>query len=102
MNPGNCRSCDRPVRWVTAAATGKTMPIDPAPAPNGNIIITAAGKAYVFATHADAVAMRDRSSDPYLRMSGTYISHFATCPAAAKHRRPAPEPIKDEAQGTLL
>ena len=64
-----CRSCQAPIEWATSVK-GKRMPLDAAPVKGGNITLTEDGVAVV-------VAAGD----------GNRVSHFATCSAAARHRR---------------
>jgi len=71
-----CRSCGKEIIWVRTAATGALMPLDPDPAPDGNVVLVD-GKAHV---------MSGELFDPVLEGS-RYKSHFATCPNAAKHRK---------------
>jgi hypothetical protein len=54
-----CKSCGQPIRWL-ATPTGGKMPVD-----------------------AHTAAPQDRV---FNRLAG-HISHFATCPSAAKHRK---------------
>lgn len=72
----NCRSCGAPVRWVETSK-GKKMPIDINPNPNGNVILIDGVAHYV-------------KDDPFEKPEETakrYVSHFATCPNAQKHRK---------------
>jgi hypothetical protein len=73
----DCRSCKRPVRWVRMVKTNKAMPLDPEPHAMGNIQIVS-----VKPDMAEVVPVH--SSEPL------FISHFATCPFAATHRKPTP------------
>ena len=59
---GKCRSCGAPIVWVTMAKTGKQMPVNPP------------FRSYV--TQGGEVVQAG-------------VSHFATCPAAAEHRKGA-------------
>lgn len=59
-----CRSCGAPIIWVVMYPSGKRMPLNAETLPR--FVIT------------DGVAM----------MRDTYVSHFATCPNAAQHRKP--------------
>ena len=73
--PDLCRTCKQPVRWARTER-GNAIPLDPAPAANGSIRLRA-GVAIV-------VPEADRAE-----LAGElYLSHFATCPDAAQHRRP--------------
>ena len=69
-----CKSCGKRIDWYVVAASGKRMPIDPEPAPNGNVRVDVV---------ANAVEVVPAGSHVPL-----YLSHFATCPSAAKHRKP--------------
>ncbi len=69
-----CHSCEAPVRWVRTAS-GKAMPIDPEPVDGGNVWLDSNGVAHV-------------GDEQWAPSPRRYKSHFATCPNAAKHRRP--------------
>jgi len=67
----NCRSCNAPILWIRTPG-GKLTPLDAKPE-----------KRYVLnLTHGGDV--------PGASLEPTYVSHFATCPNAAKHRKPRP------------
>ena len=66
MPVSTCRSCGAAIVWAKTT-TGKSMPLDAEPVPDGNIVLHE-GVAYVTGT-------------------GDRKSHFATCPNAARHRR---------------
>ena len=70
-----CKSCGAAIRWYRTPA-GKRMPVDAEPASDGNLVILAG---VVQPIQADL--FRGIPSGP------RYISHFATCPNARKHRR---------------
>lgn len=76
-----CRSCHAPIRWVVTAATGKRMPIDPTPVPDGNVWIDhiEAGLpvVHVGLSHDDVPR-----SEPC-----AYQSHFVSCPQRDEWRR---------------
>lgn len=72
-----CKSCGAPVRWAKTIK-GRPIPLDPIPAPNGNVIISEEGTALVYAGPAGIAA---RYQD-----EPRYLSHFATCPNADEHR----------------
>lgn len=79
---GQCRSCHKEVRWVVTEPSLKRMPLDPIPAPDGNMWIDRIeGGVPVMrvALNADGVP----ASVP-LR----YVSHFVTCPDRDDWRRP--------------
>jgi len=70
-----CRSCGARIRWVFTDK-GHRMPLDPEPDPTGNIVIREDGDAHVI-TKDDVIPPQ----------AERWISHFATCPEAARHRR---------------
>jgi hypothetical protein len=71
-----CSSCRAPIFWAKSASTGKPMPIDAEPVDNGNLAIDA-GKAFLLNAEQRAAYRGPR-----------YRSHHASCPDAAKWRRP--------------
>lgn len=89
-----CTSCNAGIVWTVSEATGKRSPIDAEPVPNGNLRIVEQppGPARP-GGHVDRLP-------PTIRVAGAtvdlldptddgvrYVSHFATCPQAAEHRR---------------
>jgi hypothetical protein len=75
MSNGKCRSCGKPVLWVEMLGSGKKNPLDPEPTDKGNVVLVGEGK-------AEMVRGTDKSPGELL-----YLSHFATCTQAAKHRK---------------
>jgi hypothetical protein len=77
-----CKSCRANVRWVTLQPSGKRNPIDPSPAPTGNIKLVGVND-----WTQEAVVLSGLTLDQ-ARANGTplYLSHFATCPNAKQHR----------------
>jgi len=84
-----CRDCDEPIRWVITTA-GKTMPVDPVPHPEGNVLLTPDGLTCRVLGPLDRLEQR--------RIHPLYLSHFATCEA----RDHSPRPRADNPQLTLL
>lgn len=86
-----CRSCGAEVQWVVMHPSGKRNPLDPAPdRERGNIVIcdtpelaeihsVPEGRGVAFPREV-ATAARGRGVD-------LFVSHFATCPSAASHRK---------------
>lgn len=74
-----CRSCDARIRWAKTA-TGKNMPIDLDPHPDGNLVIVD-GIATVYANPLGAAQAHPDAP--------RYVSHWQTCPTAFEHRRVA-------------
>ena len=76
-----CRSCGAPIIW-RRTPTGGRIPLDADPRPNdGNVLDYGDELAIVVLSHAGLVPL-DAAPGGTLR-----VSHFATCPDAAKHRR---------------
>lgn len=77
-----CRSCGAGITWAVTG-TGKRMPVDAEPDPNGNVVLhdpTTPGGPPV------AAVVPRRLGDPP-PVFARYTSHFATCPHADDHRR---------------
>ncbi len=75
--PDTCKACGAPIVWAETAATGKAIPLDAEPAPDGNIYLST----------SDGVAHyppKGWQAPAGLRL---YKSHFASCPQAAAFRR---------------
>jgi len=79
-----CRSCDAEIRWAKTAA-GKVIPIDAEPVPNGNIQLGYVGgyMVAIVVNADDALAAQAAGEE-------LYLSHFATCPNASRHRKSSP------------
>ncbi len=76
---GKCRSCNVAVLWVILAS-GRRMPLDATPCPGKGNVRLLPGGAEVLS--GDALT---EASDAQEEL---YLSHFATCPNANKHRKP--------------
>ena len=72
MEHAKCRSCGASIVWVVTDPGGMRMPVD-----------AKAEKRFVL----DPLAER-LGATPSARLEETYVSHFATCPNAAQHRKP--------------
>lgn len=75
-----CGSCNARVIW-TKTAKGKAMPVDYLARDDGNIVLVAEDGGDITALYVtkDMVLHADRPR---------FVSHFVTCPSAAKHRKP--------------
>ncbi len=69
--PTWCKDCGKPIRWYKTA-TGKSMPVNPDPVTDGNVVIEI-GRARVLKTGETYTGRR-------------FVSHFNTCPFADKRR----------------
>lgn len=70
-----CRSCGAEIIWCVTES-GKRIPVDRAPSKIGNLELVDQGNDPPLAKTASAEA------------KWKFVSHFATCPHAAKHRKP--------------
>lgn len=75
---GRCDYCGKAIRWV-ATRKGKKMPLDPNPAPDGNVVLELEG---IDRTPCARVLTKGE-----VAAGPTYLSHFATC-AKARHYAP--------------
>ena len=71
-----CKSCGAEIVWILTAG-GKKMPCDPQ-----QVSFTRSGGPDTFVLASGKVERGKRSTGP----DTGFISHFATCPAAAFHR----------------
>jgi hypothetical protein len=75
-----CSSCRARILWAISEASGKPIPLDAEPTEKGNIVV-------VNGTVARYVRAAERAT---IAAQSLYVSHFATCPNAAQHRRAVP------------
>jgi hypothetical protein len=75
-----CRSCGAEVIWAVTAS-GKRMPVDADPVPEGNVLLADDGDGTV---HASVMP----EAQALLTEEPMRLSHFVTCPQADEHRRP--------------
>jgi len=79
MPPQNCRSCGRPVFWVTYEKTGKAQILDVEPRQYGTRF-----------RHPEGRLTDDQPWRLACLEEIGYASHFSTCPFANEHRRRNP------------
>lgn len=70
-----CRSCGAPIFWVLTS-NGKRMPIDAEP-----VEVIAAGR------YAVSWPSEPQTAPLAIHSPAIHLTHFATCPNAAHHRR---------------
>lgn len=75
-----CSTCRRPILWARTEL-GKPIPIDPAPRPDGNIVLRP------IAVGAELLAHVLKKGEETGEQR--YVSHFATCEHSELHRRRA-------------
>lgn len=94
-----CSSCGAGVVWCRHADTDRPMPMDAAqalPGAPGAFVVRRTRMGAVTYSPDEAVARRavecqesEADARAFLLAHGEWrVSHFATCPDAAKHRRP--------------
>lgn len=83
-----CSSCGAEIVWAVHQGSGKRMPVDAAPAENGNVRLmrrfTPEGK------YVETVAtVHGPDARAALRAQGValHLNHFVTCPDREQHRR---------------
>ena len=75
-----CSSCSAPIRWAVTGA-GARIPLDPDPVADGNLVIE---------VDTDPPEVRFVSkARPAPDGAARFVTHFATCPNAASHRKKA-------------
>lgn len=80
-----CQSCRAPIRWCVTE-TGKAIPVDYTPRRDGNLVLVDHGDRVVASVAPSALPLLA----PVTPITAVrYVSHFATCPHAARHRRRA-------------
>lgn len=89
MTPAKCKSCGAAIFWTKHKLSGRRNPVDAEPSPGGNLWLTktATGELLNESAPADGDKRRNR-----------WVSHFATCPDAKKHRRSAPADVSPAAE----
>lgn len=83
MASKTCSGCGTPMRWARNESTGKNIPLDPEPVPEGNLVMShdpRPGGPFVVRM------LRKGDPDPDPSMP-RYVAHFATCPQADKFRK---------------
>ena len=78
-----CTSCKAPIRWAVTIA-GYPMPIDPDPAPDGNLHLETVLADEHQIPRVWVVPLAQRTGDDAGQL---YKAHFVTCPYADQHRR---------------
>lgn len=79
-----CGSCGAQMRWAQTEE-GRSIPLDPDPVPTGNLIIKEVR--HVGGRGPVLTVRYLRKTDTVPLEVARYVSHFATCPSAAEHRR---------------
>lgn len=67
-----CKSCGAPIQWVRSGASGGPMPLDVAPNPKGNVVLTG----HKAAGGPVARVVSEGEEPGRVR----YMPHHATCP----------------------
>lgn len=76
-----CRGCGQEILWFTTLA-GKAMPVDPEPAPTGNVDLVWVGGDEIAVVLSKEDALSAQAAGHKL-----YLSHFTSCPQAGRFRR---------------
>lgn len=85
-----CNSCGAPIFWVTLPAQTR-LPVNPEPSPSGNVILIdhPLSPDHPNWNQRGMVMGRAQLRNPRIVSPDRprYVSHFATCPNAGKHRK---------------
>jgi len=88
-----CSSCGAQIFWCVSA-TGKSMPLDCRPDPLGLLVLREPEgeipglECYEEPMRALHVSALRKAGETVPESAERYTSHFATCPNAARHRKP--------------
>lgn len=86
-----CRSCRAEILWAANALPGRpVLPIDPIARPDGNVLLerTTDGPVARVLTRSELEERLLAANRDGTRPEPLYVTHFASCPRAAAHRRP--------------
>jgi hypothetical protein len=87
----DCRSCGAEIIWITTHPGGRSMPLDPKPHPEGNVLVDMdARRGVVLSVKSRQVVLEETPDEPL------YRSHFATCPNAESHRRGSQARVREQ------
>lgn len=98
-----CRSCEAEILWAIAETSGSRMPLDTEPldipADGRTVGLWVLVKAREGAPIAVAASrVRQGARNVIEQGAALYVSHFATCPNAASHRRSPPQGRANQGQ----
>lgn len=84
-----CRSCKAPIEWAYTER-GRRMPVDKEPTPEGNITLShrEQGRSPI-AIYNSTEQIEEKRKQAATRGEDArfFVSHFASCPYANKHRK---------------
>jgi hypothetical protein len=80
-----CGSCGAAIRWAVTV-NGKRIPVDDAPVRDGNLVLSDPTPG-AYAPLAAHYSPPDEPLLPGFDEPPRFVSHFATCPNADRHRR---------------
>lgn len=83
MKAQRCAKCPTQIVWAESDSTGKPMPVDAAPAENGNVRLVEYPDGVTATVLAKAEAERARANGERL-----HLNHFVTCARASEFRKP--------------
>lgn len=85
---GQCRSCRAMLLWATMTTTGRKNPLNYEPdAEKGNVRLLGHGLAEALPmAEAERIRRGPTLTDQDVPVEALYLSHFATCPKAERHR----------------
>lgn len=85
--PARCRECDAQIVFVKMTYTGNKMPVDPMPAPDGNVCARQVGNNL----HGWVISDEHPAGGPPIYKR--YAAHFGTCSDRQDARAAQPKPV---------
>lgn len=85
LDPQRCAKCPIPIVWARSATTGRPMPVDAAPATNGNVRLRSDEQTWIAEVLGAGYAAVARAQGESL-----HLNHFVTCPSSRDFRKPKP------------
>lgn len=83
-----CSSCGASIWWALSFTTGRRMPVDAEPSPDGNVLLAESKPDGTPVVRVVGKTPPGEGPDLFGAVPGPrYTSHFATCPHANQHRR---------------
>ena len=80
VSTSRCRSCGAEIIWAMVEKSGRTMPIDAVPVPDGNV--EAVVKPWRGEGERLVVTDVYAADQLFIPTHETWVAHFATCPHA--------------------
>lgn len=80
MKTAKCKRCPARIVWAVSESTGRRMPVDADPSPNGNVQLVEGDPPRARVLSADERNTIAAQDEPL------HLNHFVTCPEAGAFR----------------